>query len=98
MIAHAHLEKYAHLVEDEDEHGAFEEWAPRKGLDLQLAVAVCTWCAHHNAGGCRAPEWFWECFEKAMIEAGYEYIAYRGQSLFAPIPVQPFDPGWVAVH
>jgi len=42
MIAHEELEKYAHLVEDEDEHGAFEEWAPRKGLDLQLAVAVCS--------------------------------------------------------
>jgi hypothetical protein len=100
MIANeVELRKHAWLVEDTDEYGDFEEWSPRPGLSLCQAAEVSYWCANQNVGRNQRSVALWfEVFDRCMSEAGYEYIAHRGQTLFAPIPLQPFDPGWVAVH
>jgi hypothetical protein len=93
------LRKSAWVAEDEDQYGAFEEWLPRPGLSLCQAVEVSFWCANQNVGANQrcAALWF-EVFHRCMTEAGFEYVAYRGQTLFAPPPTYPIDPGWTAVH
>ena len=89
----ATLEKSAQLVECTDECGTWEEWVPRSGLSLYQAVEVSFWCANKNVGRNDPRQWF-EAFHQCMIE----YVAYRGQTLFAPPPTYPIDQGWVAVH
>ena len=93
----ATLEKSAQLVECTDECGTWEEWVPRSGLSLYQAVEVSFWCANKNVGRNDPRQWF-EAFHQCMIDAGFEYVAYRGQTLFAPPPTYPIDQGWVAVH
>jgi hypothetical protein len=91
------LERCARLVECTDEGGTWVEWAPRDGLSLIQAVEVCAWCATRNVGRTNPRRWF-EAFHECMIDAGFEYVAFRGQTLFAPPPPYPIDPGWTAVH
>jgi hypothetical protein len=93
----ATLEKLAHLVECTDEGGTWVEWSPRSGLFLTQAVEVSAWCATRNVGRNNPRQWF-EAFHECMVDAGFEYVAFRGQTLFAPPPPYPIDPGWTAVH
>jgi hypothetical protein len=97
ILNEAALTKLTRLVEIGDDTGDWEEWWPRTGLSLNHAVEVSAWCATANVGRHNPMLWF-EAFQQCMTEAGYEYIAYRGQTLFAPKPPYPFDLGWVAVH
>jgi hypothetical protein len=97
MADDARLEKLSRLVECTDEGGTWVECSPRLGLSLIQAVEVCAWCATRNVGRNNPRRWF-EAFHECMIDAGFEYVAFRGQTLFAPPPPYPIDPGWTAVH